>query len=171
MATLCDSILLCSPCMLLIFVMCLCSFLPFSPHCYFCHCMTELLHRDQYNVMISHIKCRQGARQWSKKTVRCRQMVELTGRDKDDVDKKGSEDKRAMISWRCWSSTNMTPADVTPFEAAHHPPGALWKTDSSADSPSCPKATLIYRVVLLRGQGGMENRLPCFSSTRTVCAH
>lgn len=27
-----------------------------------------------------------------------------------------------MTSWRCWSRTNMTPADVTLFETAHHPP-------------------------------------------------
>lgn len=50
------------------------------------------------------------------------QMEETRGGEEDDVDKKGSEGKRAMMSCRCWSSTNMTPADVAPFEAARQPP-------------------------------------------------
>lgn len=54
-ATVCDSILLCSPCMILIFVFYFSSFLLFFPRCYFCHCMTQFLHRDQYNV-ISNLK-------------------------------------------------------------------------------------------------------------------
>lgn len=72
-----------------------------------------------------------------RQTSRSKQMDELTGRDKGDVRKRGSEGKRAIISCRFWSSTNMTPADMTLFEAACHPPGGYCRRQIARQT-ACP---------------------------------
>lgn len=87
------------------------------------HSLTQCPCRVQKNVT-AHKKyiCHVRSETVRQKDRQLRRIGKPRGREKADVDKKGSGRKRAMISRRCRSSASVTPADVTPFKAACHPP-------------------------------------------------
>lgn len=98
-------------------------------------------------------------------------MGKPRGGEKADADKTGSGGKRAMISRRCWSRANMTPADVTPFKAACHPPrGCCGRR--IAQQTGCPAPGWDWftgQTYCTVGPG--ERTGACVSAPLTLCAH
>lgn len=98
-------------------------------------------------------------------------MGKPRGGEKADADKTGSGGKRAMISRRCWSSAYMTPADVTPFKAACHPPrGCCGRRIAQQTGCRAPGWDWFTGQTYCTVRAG-ERTGACVSAPLTLCAH